>query len=488
MRHLIHLFSLAFLLCFLCAPASAQNSKRIKKLQQQSTALKRQIADSEKLLHTTKRDVKTQLNNLAVINSQILEQQKLVDGYQAEVTSLQGNITTLRGQLDSLQADLAACKHKYRKTVLYMNRNRLLQNRWTFILMSKNFRQMYRRMRYASEYTKYLRAQAEIIRRKQEAVTAKSNELHAAKRDKDVLLGDARSQHRQLQGQKTQRQVMVDELNKKQSSLQATIAQQRKKQQNLNAQIDRLIQQEIAAAEARRKRAEAARKAAEARRKREAEAKAKAEAARQERERRAAEAAERNKKAAKGNAARSSASSSASSRRSRTNVSRNETPRTETTRTATPRYEAEDAVDRTVSSGFRANKGRLPIPITGSYAVTSRYGQYNVEGLSGVTLDSKGINLTGQRGAQARCVYNGEVSAVANIGGGYIVIVRHGDYYSVYSNLSSVSVRNGQSVSTRQTLGTVASDGSGNATLHFQLRQRQGASAGHINPLPWLAR
>ena len=444
MFHKIHLFCIAAcLLCLFSATASAQSSKRIKSLQQQSTALKKQIANSEQLLHTTKRDVKTQLNNLAVINSQIHEQQKVVEGYQAEVTTLQGNIAVLQKELDSLQTDLSTCKHKYRKVVLYMNRNRLLQNRWTFVLMSKNFRQMYRRMRYASEYTKFLRAQAEIIRKKQEAVTAKSNELQTAKRDKDALLGDARSHHQQLEGQKAQRQMVVNELNKKQSALQSTIAQQRKKQQRLDAQIDRLIKQEIAAAEARRKREEAARRA-------------------------------RNKKTPAGKNKRSS-SSSASTRRG-------------STRTETPRYYEEDNVDRTVSSGFRANKGRLPMPITGSYAVTSRYGQYNVEGLSGVTLDNKGINLTGKRGAQARCVYNGEVSTVANIGGSYIVIVRHGNFYSVYSNLASVSVRNGQKVTTRQTIGTIASDGTGNATLHFQLRQRSGASANHINPLPWLAR
>ena len=203
MFHKIHLFCIAAcLLCLFSATASAQSSKRIKSLQQQSTALKKQIADSEQLLHTTKRDVKTQLNNLAVINSQIHEQQKVVEGYQAEVTTLQGNIAVLQKELDSLQTDLSTCKHKYRKVVLYMNRNRLLQNRWTFVLMSKNFRQMYRRMRYASEYTKFLRAQAEIIRKKQEAVTAKSNELQTAKRDKDALLGDARSHHQQLEGQK----------------------------------------------------------------------------------------------------------------------------------------------------------------------------------------------------------------------------------------------------------------------------------------------
>lgn len=128
------------------------------------------------------------------------------------------------------------------------------------------------------------------------------------------------------------------------------------------------------------------------------------------------------------------------------------------------------------------------MPITGSYAVTSRYGQYNADGLKGVTLDSKGINLTGQPGAKARCVYEGEVSAVANIGGSYIVIVRHGGYYSVYSNLSGVSVRRGQQVNTRQTLGNVARSAAGNCTLHFQLRQKNGNTATHINPLPWLAR
>ena len=97
-------------------------------------------------------------------------------------------------------------------------------------------------------------------------------------------------------------------------------------------------------------------------------------------------------------------------------------------------------------------------------------------------LDNKGVNLTGHSGAQARSVFNGEVSAVANMGGTYIVIVRHGDYYSVYSNLSSVSVRRGQQVKTSQTLGAVAGDGAGNTMLHFQLRH----NTEKLNPLSWI--
>lgn len=431
----------------------AQTNKKIEQLKKERTALKKQIGESEKLLTTTRKDVSAQLGNLALINAKITEQQKYVDGIRGEVSLLAGSIDTLGRQLALLRADLTACKQKYRRAVMYMNNNRLLQNKWTFVLMASNFRQMYRRMRYASDYTKHLRAQGEIIKEKEKAVKAKQVQLQAAKAEKDRLLATAREEHKTLEGQKAQRQGVVNELNKKQAQLKSSIAQARKKSNNLDARIDQLVRQEIAAAEARRKKAEAARRAAEARRRKEQEAREKAAAAK-----------------GKGGAARNTA------------------PAKKSSRAATPRYEAEDTADRTLTGNFAANRGRLPVPISGSYAVTSRYGQYNVEGLSGVTLDSKGINLTASRGAQARCVYDGEVSAVANIGDSYIVIVRHGSYYSVYSNLSGVSVRRGQRVSTRQTLGTVAADASGNSTLHFQLRRKNGNNAEHINPLPWLAR
>ena len=387
----IHILSKTLLTIILLAAgltAGAQTNSRIKQLQKQSTTLKKQIADSEKLLRSTKKDVSSQLNNLAILNGQIDEQQKIVTGYEEEAAGLARDINGLEKQIATLTAELAACKHKYRRAVLYMNRNRLMQNKWGFILMSENFRQMYRRMRYAANYSKYLKVQGEAIRKKETALRAKQQQLATTKRDKDLALADARQQQTALKGQKEQRQTVIDELNKRQKQLNSSIAQQRKKYTTLNANIERLIQQEIAAAEARRKKAEAARRARE----------------------------------------KSSASKKTPAKTGKKTPAKPE-----------PRYEKEDNTDRTVSSGFRANRGRLPVPITGSYAVTSRYGQYNVDGLKGVTLDSKGINLTGQPGAKARCVYEGEVSAVANIGGSYIVIVRHGGYYSVYSNLSGVS-------------------------------------------------
>jgi septal ring factor EnvC (AmiA/AmiB activator) len=128
------------------------------------------------------------------------------------------------------------------------------------------------------------------------------------------------------------------------------------------------------------------------------------------------------------------------------------------------------SVDRMMSGGFEANRGRLPMPITGGYRVVSHYGQYNVEGLSGVTLDNKGINIKGNPGCSARSIYDGEVSAVFGFGGSMVVMVRHGAYISVYCNLKSVFVHRGQRVSTRQALGAVANDN----ILQFQLRRETG--------------
>ncbi|MGN1241512.1 MAG: murein hydrolase activator EnvC family protein [Alloprevotella sp.] len=449
---------LTLLLAMLCASLTltAQTNKKIKKLQSERTTLERQISESEKLLKTTKKDVASQLNNLMVISSQITKQQNYVQSVHNEVSALQGDITALQKQLKALEKDLADCKQKYRRAVTQLNRNRLGQSKWKFILSANSFRQMSRRMRYITEYSKYQRAQGEIIRQKEDTIKAKRAELLATKQEKDALLQEGKEQQARLEQQKQDRQKVVNSLNAKQKQLQNTIAQNKKRQKQLDARIDKLIQEEIAAAERRRKEAEARRRA-------------EAERKRKEEERRAAAA---NKKAAAGN------KSSASNKKTSTKPSK------PAERTTPPRFYEEDNADRAVNGSFQANKGRLPMPITGSYFISAHYGQYNVEGLRGVQLDNKGINITGHPGAQARSVFAGEVTAIFSLGGMHNVIVRHGSYMSVYCNLASCAVKRGQKVTARQVLGRVAADASGNCTLHFQLRRERE----RLNPEPWLGR
>ncbi len=142
--------------------------------------------------------------------------------------------------------------------------------------------------------------------------------------------------------------------------------------------------------------------------------------------------------------------------------------------------------DRELSGNFAANRGKLPMPISGAYIITSHYGQYAVEGLRNVKLDNKGIDIQGKPGAQARAIFDGKVAAVFQLNGLFNVLIRHGNYISVYCNLSSASVKNGDTVKTKQSIGQVFSDGTdnGRTVLHFQLRREKEK----LNPEPWLNR
>lgn len=431
----------------------------IRNLQNEQANLKKKMNESQTQLATTRNNVRSQLANLQVINARITDQKRVVTGIQQEVDTLNHRIGESEQQLRVLEADLAECKRKYSRGVLYMHRNRQKQNKLMFVFSANDFHDMYRRIRYAQEYTKYQRAQGLIVQQKENAVRQKRNELSTQRNTQTVLLAKVKAAQVQLEGQQKEQETVVNQLNQKQKELQATLAQQQRQYNALNQRIEQLIQAEIAAAERRRKAEEARRRAEEKRQRREEERQRREEARRRE--------SNRNKSSKNSTASSSSSSSSSSSRR-----------------TATPDFRPADNTDRILSNNFAANRGRLPVPITGSYVISSRFGAYHVDGLSNVTLDNKGINLTGQSGAQARCIFDGEVTAIFSLGGYSNVMVRHGSYISVYCNLSSVSVRQGQRVSTRQVLGSVARDANGGCTLHFQLRKE----TSKLNPESWIGR
>ncbi|MCI7309516.1 MAG: peptidoglycan DD-metalloendopeptidase family protein, partial [Prevotella sp.] len=455
------------------------------------------------------------LQDLLVINTEIDQRKKSIDDIQKDITQINGNIDILNTQLATLQAQLDDRKAKYIKSMQYMSRNRSVQENLMFVFSAKNLGQMYRRMRFVREYAAYQKAQGELVKTKQNQVNEKYRQLESAKGEKNNLLSKDKKEHAALQNKQGEQEKMVAGLQKQQKTIQAIIDEQRKKDAALNAQIDRLIAIEVekarkraeeearkkaeAAAAAKRQAEELARKkaAAEAAAKeaarRIAEAKAREEKMREE-ARLAAEATERAKKAqvaaeqrkaeerqarADQAAREAEAARKAAERKAEADRSRSEKE------IAEAKKDVEEAkkfstVDRMLSGGFEANKGRLPMPVTGSYRVVSHFGQYNVEGLKGVRLDNKGINIMGSPGCQARSIYDGEVSAVFGYSGTMVVMVRHGSYISVYCNLQSVSVTKGQKVSTRQTLGTVGQEN----ILQFQLRKE----TAKLNPEVWLGR
>lgn len=495
--------------------ASYSNAS-IKKLQSQRNAIQKKIKQQELALKANKEDVAKRLKDLLLINGEIDENQQHIEGIQKDIHHIEGNIDILKTQLSTLTEQLKDRQAKYIRSMRYMASNRTMQDKLMFIFSAKNFYQMYRRLRFVKEYAQYQKAQGEAVKAKQIQIDAKHHQLQQVRGQKNNLLYKGQQERTKLEANKGQQQNIVAGLQQQQKTIQAVIDDQRKKDAALNAQIDRMVEIEIAKARARAA-AESKRKAelaAAEKKRREAEIarkKAAAEAAARENARRIEEARQREMAAKE--AARKAAAAEQVARQAQREqaakdaatakaVAEQRAKEAEVARQAAERKEKVDAerakveitkveeqqenmqkfstVDRMMNNGFESNRGRLPMPITGSYKIVSHFGQYNVEGLKGVTLDNKGINIMGQNGCQARAVYDGEVSAVLSYGGSTVVMLRHGAYISVYANLKSASVSRGQKVSTRQILGVVGIDN----ILQFQLRKERTK----LNPEAWLGR
>ncbi len=487
----------------------------IKGLESQRRQIQKKIKQQEKALRTNQSDVKKRLQDLFILNTAISDRQKSIDSIAADIHHLNGNIGIIKSQLQTLQTQLAERKRKYVKSMAYMTRSHTIQDKIMFIFSAKNFAQMYRRFQFVRDYATYQRAQGEGLKAKQAQVEEKHVQLQSAKGRKNNLLYKGKKEKETLEGQQVEQKQMVSNLQKQQKTIQDVIAQQRKKDAVLNAEIDKLIAIEVAKAKARAE-AEARRKAAlaEAARKRAAEVarkKAEAEAAARENERRIAEAKAREERlkaearaaAAAAEKARQEKSAAQAQAAAEARAAAEQIAReAQAARVAAERKAVSDAarnkefiaraqkqadeslrmssVDRMLSGGFEANRGRLPIPITGGYRIVSHFGQYNVVGLKNVTLDNKGVNILGSPGCKARAIYDGEVSAVMTYAGTTVVMVRHGSYISVYCNLGSVNVSQGQKVKARQVLGSVGRDN----ILQFQLRN----GTAKLNPESWLGR
>ena len=477
------------------------SNKNIESLKSQRQQVQQRIKAQEARRRQIESDVRKRMQNLQILNGEIADKRRTIDTIRKDITRISGNIAVLNEQLKELQGELENRKREYVKSMYYLHRNRSVQSQLMFVFSAQNFTQMFRRLRFTREYASFQKAQGEAVKIKQEEVGRTHNQLLSTKRQKDDLLRRGEQEHRQLEGKQNEQQKVVNSLQNEQKTIQKVIAEQKKKDTELNAQIDRLIAIEIAKAKARAE-AEAKKKAAEeaARKRAEELARKKAaeEAAAREKEnaRRIAEAKAREEKAkaAARAAARKSALEKAEAERAAQEAERErlemerkaaEEARLREKKMAEARKASAETFvtsseDRRISGSFESNKGRLPMPLTGGYRIVTRFGRYNVEGLKGVTLDNKGINIKGQPGAQARSIFDGEVSAVFGYAGQMGVIVRHGSYLSVYCNLSSVSVRRGQQVSTRQVLGSIGGEG----ILQFQLRRGNDK----LNPENWLGR
>lgn len=420
-----------YILLFICIQlvqfVCAQSTPKIRQLEKERNELHQRINESETLLQSAGKDVKSQLDNLALISGQIAERRRYLSAIQSDVNSIQQEINRLESEMKVLEGDLERKRAGYEKSLKYLHRNSTIQEKLMFIFSADNLSQMYRRLRYVRQYANFQRLKGEEIKAKMSEIQEKKKVTEETYQAKITLLKHQEAEKKKLETQEADRKKLLASMQKKQIQLRSELDKQRKAANRLNAEIDRLIAIEIEAA---RKRAE------EERRRKQAQTK------------------------------KQPAGESVKKEKEQMDV-----------------YKVDDS-DRKLSGTFERNKGRLPIPVTGPYVIVGRYGQYQVEGLKNVRLDNKGIDIKAKSGAMARTIFDGEVTAVFQYNGLANVLVRHGSYISVYCNLESVIVKQGSQLKTRDVIGQINTDADGNTVLHFQLRKEKEK----LNPELWIAR
>ena len=422
-------------------PVCAQNSKKVKNLKAQKTQLQKNLKKNQQALVKTGKDVKDGQSYLHHIDRQLEDRVEHIRTMENEMDSIETEMKHVRANIVSLDAQLADKKQKYLRAIRFSRQFPKVRNTLVFVLSAKSLTQMYRRARYTREYAVYQHDLGRQIQQKQGELMEAQNSLLASKSRMAGLLQEVIRQRRKLNEQQVRQQQYIKNLKRREDNLRDQVSKQQRELSALNKKIDDLIAYEI----------EQARKRAEAEAKRRAAAKKQA---------KTGTSTSKKPASSEGTASKSTKPASSSSGSWLT------------------------ASDKKLNGTFLQNKGRLPVPITGQYRISGRFGRYNVPGLKNVTLDNKGVNYVGKPGARARCIFDGEVTAVFQFSGSKNVLVRHGSYISVYCNLSSVIVRKGQKLRARDLIGTVQADESGNCILHFQLRKE----TTKLNPEAWIGR
>ncbi|MCC8200007.1 MAG: peptidoglycan DD-metalloendopeptidase family protein [Tannerellaceae bacterium] len=429
-----HIWLTIFILCTLTA--SGQKSAKVRELENQRKKALAEVELTNKLLNENQQTTKNSLNRLNLLSQQILSRKKVIELLSQEVNAIDNQMADIRKEISSLEKELHGKKENYSKSVQGLYKRHQSQDKLLYVLSADNFAQSLRRMRYLREYADWQKRQAAEIVEKQQEISRKREELEKTRQEKQVLLGEREEENKKLQSEEANQKKEIQALNKKQRQLQAELKKKQQQAQALNKQIEKQIAEEVARAEAEAKAA-------------------------RERERLA-----REKAAAAGNKVP-------------------DNPARDERMADTKGGYAMTKEEKQLSDNFANNRGKLPFPVAGNYTIVGTFGEQQHQQLKYVKTNNSGIDIQTAPGTDARAVFNGEVTRVFVVPGyNNSVIIRHGNYLTVYSNLSQVYVKAGDKVTTRQAIGKIFTDTEdGNSTiLHFQLWKEKVKQ----NPLPWL--
>ena len=238
------------LVLFSLGCAYAQTNPKVKEMENQRNKIEQEIAESKKLLTSSQKDIDGQLAQLSALTAQIKKQKQFVDRLDADVKAIDRELAQIEAQLRTLQIELERRREHYAHALRLMTHKNTFENRLMFLLSAESFNQMVRRTRYLREYSGFQQKQGEELMEKQKELDAKRAELGTTKEAKKELLAKRVEEKKELDRQEAEQRKIVDGFKKKQTEIRKRIAKQQRERDKLNEQINRLIEEEIAAQEA----------------------------------------------------------------------------------------------------------------------------------------------------------------------------------------------------------------------------------------------
>ncbi len=452
------LFSMGWFAALAQAPQTQRNRQVLEREKKQNLEKMNQIRT---ILKQTASEKQVGLGQLKAIEQQIQTQSRQIGLLNKDLKLTESEIAELRQASQSLTNDLNKLKAEYGSMIYAADKRRQQVNPLGFLFAANNFNQLVARYRYLRQYSDARQSQVRQMNNVQTMLQGKQKATQHKRVEQQNTLGAKVKEAKKLETLKVEKNVVVKELSKKEAELQAELTESRRAINRLETMITRLIAREA------RERAER-----EARERAERERLARVEAARKAAERKRAEEA-------------IAAAEKAGEKPAPADVAKVERP-------AEPEPVAKKPDERrnnnlndeetALASSFTASRAHLPWPVTKGF-ISDHFGRKPHPVLKGIYVENQGIDIQTNAGEDVRAVYDGVVQDVTSIPGmNNVVAIQHGDYFTIYAKLKSVSVRAGQRVKARETIGTVATDKSGISEMQFQIWKE----FSKLNPESWL--
>jgi septal ring factor EnvC (AmiA/AmiB activator) len=384
---------------------SAQSKKELEKKKQQ---LHKDIEYTNKLLSQTRKNKSASLNELITLNKKITYRSELIGTIHSEIHSVDGEITYTNSQIDSILGRMDELKKHYADLLYFAYKNQGAFSKLSFIFSASDFNQAYQRLKYLQQLSAYRVHQRNLIRELTDSLRGKKTQLADVRNEKSQLLTVQQKEKKNLDKEKNQQIAVVNSLSSKEKKLKSDLKDKQKLEAKLNKLIENAIRKEIEAAQL---------------------------------------------------AAKKKAQSTMTA-----SVDKKKSPKLE----SKPYVLSATPETIRLSNDFENNRGKLPWPVEQGF-ISSSYGRHSHPVWKDVVVNNSGVDINSSKGAKVRSIFEGKVTKVIVIMNKYAVIVQHGEYFTVYSNLQDVSVKSGDMITTKQVIGTVQTDDEGKSEVHLEI-------------------